>query len=229
MMENHSHLSKNEKEELKRILNEKLKNEIEIEVILDYENNFEFSHLTEHLCKEISELSDKLKFNFYDSKDKKTLEVIEKYNLKLDKKSDGPIIFYKKHPNIIHFGFPLGMEFPVFLEEIEFISSQQLSIPLNLAKTISKIDKNIDILVFVTSSCPYCPYMSLPSHKFAFLNKKIRGIVVESEQFPNLADKFDVLAVPKTVIIHENEIKDDFEGAIPANQFAETILKSIEY
>lgn len=223
---NHSHISEEEKNEIERILKEKLKNLVEIEVILDYENNEEFSHLTEHICRELSELNQNLKFNFHFSNEEKTKEIIKKHNLILNSNFSGPILFYKEYPNIIHYGFPLQREFVVFLEELEFISSKQLVTQLNVAQKISKINESIDILVFVTSTCPYCPIMSLSSHKFAYLNKNIRGIVIESEQFPSLTEKFEVFAVPKIIILKDDEIKDEFEGAVTEEEFAEYVLKA---
>lgn len=225
----HSHLSDIEKSEIKKILSERIKRRIEIEVLLDYENNPDFSHLTEHLLREMSELNQNIKCNFYKINEENGKKIVLDNRLYLDKTLYGPIIFYKEYPNIIHFGFPLGMEFSVFLEELEFISSKKLDTQTDINKTITEIDSEMDILVFVTSTCPYCPVMSLASHKFAFLNRKIRGIVVESEQFPTLTEKYYVYAVPKVIILKDGEIIDEFEGAIPEIQFAKDILKLSKY
>lgn len=226
---NHSHLSDTEKSKIKKILNEKIKEEVKIEVLLDYENNPEFSHLAEHLLREICYLNQNIKCNFYKINEEIGKKIVLNNRLYLDKILYGPIIFYKEYPNIIHFGFPLGMEFSVFLEELGFISSKQLNEQSEVNKIITEIDSEIEILTFVTSTCPYCPIMSLASHKFAFLNKKIRGIVIESEQFPTLTEKYYVYAVPKVIILKNGEIIDEFEGAIPEIQFAKDILKLSKY
>lgn len=219
-------LSENEKNKIKKILNEKLKDYVEINVILDYENNKDFSLITEYICREISNLNQYLKFNFYFYNEQETIEMIKKYNLDLDSNSFGPILFFEKYPNIIHYGFPLEREFAVFLEELEIISSKKLKINLKAIETISKIKKMIDILVFVTSTCPYCPPMSLFSHQFAYLNNNIRGIVIHSEQFPQLTERYYVFAVPKIIILKDRQIKDEFEGATEEEDFAKYILEA---
>ena len=55
-------------------------------------------------------------------------------------------------------------------------------------------------------------------------NELIRADCIESTEFPDLAGKYRVYAVPKTVI---NEVAS-IEGALPENFFLDEILKTIE-
>ncbi|MEM5828019.1 MAG: thioredoxin family protein [Candidatus Aenigmatarchaeota archaeon] len=221
-------LSEKEKKEIKEILNKKLVNKVSLVVLLDYKNSEEASEITEALLKEISKLNENLEIEFVDAYSNEGKELLEKYNLVFDKNQLGPIIFFKSKPNIVFLGFPLGMEFPVFLDTLEIISKNEVAINNNVAKNIAKVNSNLDVFVFVTATCPYCPLMTHPSTKFAFLNDKIRSIIVMSEMFSDLAQKHYVYAVPKTVIMKNSKIVEEIEGAIPEAAFAEKIKESSE-
>ncbi|MEM5830321.1 MAG: thioredoxin family protein [Candidatus Aenigmatarchaeota archaeon] len=230
-MHRHHHselLSEREKKEIKEILDRKLTNKVSLVVILDYKNNEEASEITEGLLKEISKLNENLEIEFVDAYSEKGKEVIESNNLLFDENQLGPIIFFKSKPNIIFLGFPLGMEFPVFLDALEMISKNEVVVNNNVAKAIAKVNSDLDVFVFVTASCPYCPLMTHPSTKFAFLNNRIRSVIVMSEMFSDLAQKHYVYAVPKTVIMKNSKIVEEFEGAIPEATFAEKIKESSE-
>ncbi len=55
-------------------------------------------------------------------------------------------------------------------------------------------------------------------------NDLIRADCIESTEFPDLAGRYRVFAVPKTVINASSFI----EGALPEKMFLETILKTVE-
>jgi len=84
-----------------------------------------------------------------------------------------------------------------------------------------KIRKPMDIKVFVTLTCPYCPPAVTMAHKFAFENNLIQANMIESSQFVPLSNKFKVYAVPKIVINDSIE----FEGSLPENLFLEQVMK----
>jgi protein-disulfide isomerase len=58
------------------------------------------------------------------------------------------------------------------------------------------------------------------AHMFAVENDLIRADVIDANEFPQLAIKYGVMGVPKTVV---NE-KVEFVGAIPENMFLEQVL-----
>ncbi len=62
------------------------------------------------------------------------------------------------------------------------------------------------------------------AHSFAMENDLIRADCIESTEFPELANRYRVFAVPKTVINESSYI----EGALPERAFLETILQTIE-
>ncbi|MEM4588272.1 MAG: thioredoxin family protein [Nanopusillaceae archaeon] len=223
-------LSESDRNTLKKIFEENLKEKVNIEVYLDFENNREASEIAKELFSELKELSDKINIEFIDLNVNNGKEKFEKNNLILDKDeaSKGPIILFRDYPNIIFYGLPAGEEFPVFLEDLIHISNKEAHLPEDVKNIIEKIDKKIDIYVFVTPTCPYCPIASHSAHMFAMINKNIRGIVIEATEFLQLSEKFNILAVPTIVILSDGKVLDSWEGAISEREFAKKILKAIE-
>jgi len=217
-------LSDSDKEALKDIFEKNLKEGVEIEVILDYEKNSETSKIAEDLLNEMKELSDKIIVKFI----KSDLDrVLEERNLKIDVYGNrkGPIILFTKYPNIVWYGLPAGEEFPVFLEQIIHISKGEVHLPLEAAKMIYDIKDPLDIIIFVTPTCPYCPIATHGSSMFSMINKGIRTLIVEATEFPELSDHYNVYAVPTILIIRNNQILDSWEGALPEVEFARRIKR----
>lgn len=223
-------ISNSDKETLKKIFEENLKEKVEMEVYLDFEGNREASEIAKELFTEIKELSDKIDIEFIDSNTDIGRKKLEENNLLLDiyGNKKGPIILFKKYPNMIFYGLPAGEEFPVFLEDLIHISNGELHLSEYAKKTLEKINKKIDIYVFVTPTCPYCPIASHTAHMFAMINKNIRGIVIEATEFSEFSENFNVYAVPKIVILSNGKILDSWEGAISDKDFAKRIEKALE-
>ncbi len=219
--------------ELKEIFEKNLKDPVEVVLITDKEKNREPSEVAEELARDIMSITDKVKFEIVDANDEKGKGYLDKYDLRLDKwgKRYGPLFFFKEKPNIIYYGLPAREEFPVFIEDLIMLSNKKVDMMLSVAMKIKKVNIPIDIYIFVTPTCPYCPYMTLSSHRFAYLNDKIRGIMIEATEFPEFADAYQVMAVPKNVIIDRRTGKEllIWEGMVPENAFAEQIEHALEH
>jgi glutaredoxin-like protein len=111
------------------------------------------------------------------------------------------------------YGIPAGYEFATLLEDILMISTGHHHLAPQVLDEVTKIDKPVDMMVFVTPTCPYCPRAVLTAHQFAFVNPNIRGAMIEAMEFEQLSQDWNVYGVPKTVI---NEMVE-FEGAMPDN------------
>jgi glutaredoxin-like protein len=135
------------------------------------------------------------------------------------------IVFHgKEEYNIRYFGIPGGYEYGVLIEDIVDVSLGKTDLPKEIIDSLSRIDKEIHIQVFVTPTCPYCPIAARMAHKFAIINKNIKADVIEAIEFQDLARKYNVLAVPKIII---NDIIE-FEGAVPEKFFLNKILEALE-
>jgi predicted DsbA family dithiol-disulfide isomerase len=61
------------------------------------------------------------------------------------------------------------------------------------------------------------------AHRFALESDLVRADCIESTEFPELASRYRVYAVPKTVINGQAFV----EGALPESMFLDEILKHI--
>lgn len=125
--------------------------------------------------------------------------------------------------NIRYFGTPSGYEFATLIEAIVAASTGEPLLPPGVLDLVKKVNKKAHVKVFVTTTCPYCPMMATIAYRFAIANSNIISDVIEAAEFPDLAMKHQVLAVPKTTI---NDVVS-FEGAVPERVFAERLLKAV--
>ena len=61
------------------------------------------------------------------------------------------------------------------------------------------------------------------AHHLAVASDLIRGDCIEANEFPELSQRYMVMAVPKTVI---ND-RASFEGALPEAQFVDQLLRAV--
>jgi hypothetical protein len=61
------------------------------------------------------------------------------------------------------------------------------------------------------------------AHHLAVASDLVRGDCIEANEFPDLSQRYMVMAVPKTVI---ND-RASFEGALPEAQFVEQVLRAV--
>ena len=171
---------------------------------------------TRSFVEEIASLSDKLSvkiYNFIADKD-----MVRKYGVErtpaivlLDKEGiDSGVKFY---------GLPGGYEINSFLGSIIEISGKRDELPEEILSRIKKVDKDIHIQVFVGLGCPHCPAAVAVAHRLAMENIRIKGDMIDSNNFVELARKYSVTGVPKIVI---NE-KHEFTGVHPISTFLDAI------
>jgi len=200
-------LSEKDRKDIEKILSE-VNEKVTVMFFRDKENQFE------SILDELPKINNKVIVEKYFSNSEES----KKLNLEFF-----PSIIFKEKQNVRFIGLPLGYEFSVFLMDILSISNNKIDLSLDAAKKISKVDKKVNIKVFVTPLCPYCPKAVYIAHQFALLNNNIVSEMIESTEFPELAEKYEVYAVPKIVI---ND-KVEFEGAVPDNFFANKVLEAL--
>ena len=167
--------------------------------------------------QEVSELSDKIKLNVYDVDENK--EEASKFNVERT-----PAVILEAEKNfVIFYGIPAGYEFSSLIEDIIDIGSGNTNFGDELVNFAKSLDKNVNLKVFVTTSCPYCPRAVRTAHKLAMLTDKVRGEMIEAQEFPVLSNTYSVSAVPR-VVINENTY---FEGALPDAQYIDKIKEAL--
>jgi thiol-disulfide isomerase/thioredoxin len=83
----------------------------------------------------------------------------------------------------------------------------------------------MEILVFVTTSCGYCPSAALMAMNFAIASDYISAVIVDATENMDLAEAYQVVGVPKIVI---NRGVAEFVGAQPENAFLGYLVSAYE-
>jgi glutaredoxin-like protein len=126
--------------------------------------------------------------------------------------------------NVKFYGIPAGHEFGALVGSIIDVSTGTAPLPPDVIEDIVSIDKPINIKVFVTPQCPYCPDMTRLAHQASILNPMISSEMIESLEFQELTAKYGVFGVPKTIINETTMI----DGLAPVEMFVEKLFESID-
>jgi len=202
------------KEHLKEELDEKLENPVKI-VMFTQAVECQFCLQTRQLINEVAALNDKIKVEIYDFV--ADAEKAKQYGID---KVQALIVMGEKDYGIRFYGLPFGYELQTLLEAIITVSRRKTDLSEETKNKLREIKTSVHIQVFVTLTCPYCPIVASIAHKFAIENDLIRADVIDSGEFPHLAQKYAVMGVPKTVI---NE-KVDFMGPVTEEMFVQQVL-----
>ena len=206
-------LSEEQSTRLKSELAQNLTNPVTLTV---FTQEFECNYCKEarELVHELASLSDKIRVQVFDFlKDK---ERASEYGID---KVPAIVIEGRKRNQAKFYGVPAGYEFSTLLKDLVQASKEETGLSPATRKTLSAITVPVHIKVFVTPTCPYCPGMVSLAHQFAMENANIKADMIEVNEFPQLAIKYNVMGVPKTVINESIELL----GMQPEEEFARQI------
>src|SRR3954447_19915158 len=117
-------------------------------------------------------------------------------------------------------GTPSGYEFISMVQAILLVGGGVSRLSDANRARVAAVDQQTTIHVFTTPSCPHCPRAVTLAHEMAFANPNITAYAVEVTEFPDLASRYRVTGVPKTVVGEGIEIL----GALPEDDFIEQAL-----
>jgi glutaredoxin-like protein len=176
-------------------------------------------------CKETHELlndlvstTDKIKLEVLDF-EKDQPEVL-KYSI-----SELPAIVIEdeKDRGIRFYGIPAGYEFSSLLNALLLVSTGVVKLTDETKAFLDYVKKPVHLKVFVTPTCPYCPQAVILAHQMAYYSDNITADMIEVSEYPQMAVKYQVQGVPRTVI---NE-KWFQEGAAPEQMLIEKIKEAL--
>ena len=122
-------------------------------------------------------------------------------------------------------GAPAGYEFMSLVEALILAGTGDSGLtPESKALIAGNVSGPTDILVFVTPSCPHCPRAVTLAHRMAVESSMIRATCVEATDFLDLAQRYRVTGVPKTVVNGTIEML----GALPESVFVRTAVGAPE-
>jgi|YNPNPStandDraft_1061719.scaffolds.fasta_scaffold08153_4 glutaredoxin-like protein len=161
---------------------------------------------TRTLVEEIAALSDRVSVEVYDLQ----ADHEQAAALGVDKTPAIAIIGAQDY-GVRFYGIPSGYEFSSLLYTLRAVSSGQPELSPATLAALEQVDQPVHFQVFVTPSCPYCPQAVLLAHHMAIASPMVRSDMVEAMEFPDLANQYQVMGVPRTVINETVHI----EGAAP--------------
>lgn len=207
-------LPEDKKKVLKKDLNARVKNNVQL-IMFTQEHECQFCSDTRSLIEEIGALSKKISVQIYDfikNKDKAS-----KYKIN---KIPAIAIIGSKDYGVRIYGIPYGYELSTLIEAIVNVSQGNTDLSSETKSILSDVKKPVHIQVFVSLTCPHCPMAATVAHKLAIENDFVKADVIDTGEFPTLAQKYAVMGVPK-IIINETI---EFVGAFNEDLFAEHVL-----
>lgn len=174
---------------------------------------------TRGLIEEVAALSDKISVEIRDFV--ADSEVAETYGIDkipavaVVREGDAPADY-----GVRLFGIPSGYEFGTLIEDIRLVSSGNPELSDATLAELAKLSSPVNIQVFVTPTCPYCPRAVLLAHRLAMASDLVTASMVEATEFPQLSNRYQVYGVPRTVI---NDVIH-VEGAVPENMLITKLM-----
>jgi len=179
---------------LKADLSQKLIAPVTLEVF-SQELECEYCKQARELAQDLASLTDKIRVEVFDLvKDKEKAS-----QLGVDK-VPATVIVGAKGEKLTFYGVSAGYEFTTLLKDIVMVSRGETELSDETRRALSTIKRPVHIQVFATPTCPYCPGAVSLAHQFAMENPAIKADMIEINEFPQLAIKYNVMGVPKTVI-----------------------------
>ncbi len=120
------------------------------------------------------------------------------------------------------YGIPSGYEFSTLLHGIHSAGHGHAHLDVQTKTYLDGLKEPVDYQVFVTPTCPYCPKAAVLAIEMAVHSDLVNANIVESAEFPDLANQFSVMGVPLTVI----NSKERVEGAAPAHMVVDAMRKA---
>lgn len=185
----------------------------------------EYCAETQQLLEEVADLSSNLELKIYDLQEDE--DIATQFNIVT---APSIVIAAKDGSEArdlgVHFlGIPAGHEFGTLVNDILMVSKRESGLKEQTREFLKKLDKPLELQVFVTPSCPYCPRAVLLAHQMAMENPQmIRAEGIDAMEFPDLADRFNVHGVPQTVI---NSGAGILVGAAPEQNLLAEIKRAL--
>jgi glutaredoxin-like protein len=174
---------------------------------------------TRQLVEEVAALSDQLTaeiYNFVIDQDKAE-------ELGIDKIPAIAVIGAEDY-GVRLYGIPSGYEFTSLLHAIRTVAAGKPELTEETLATLAELTEPVHIQVFVTPTCPYCAGSVVLAHQLAVASPMVRADMVEATEFPQLAIKYQVMGVPRTVMNETVHI----EGAAPEPMVLEKLQDALE-
>jgi alkyl hydroperoxide reductase subunit AhpF len=99
---------------------------------------------------------------------------------------------------IFFYGTPLAGALPAFVRSIVMISNQQHDLPQDIVDRAKALGET-KMEVLITPNAPGCAQAMMIANSLAYATGTITAHSIELIEFPQVAERYNVLGVPKTV------------------------------
>ena len=170
---------------------------------------------TRQLVQELATLDERIVVEIYDFV--ADADEVKEYGID---KIPALAIVSEKDYGVRIYGIPYGYELQTLIEAVINVSRGKADLAQKTKKILSEVKAPVHIQVFVSLTCHHCPVAAAVAHKLAVESDLVRADVIDGSEFPQLAQKYAVMGVPKVII---NE-RIEFVGAFNEDLFAEHVL-----
>jgi len=174
---------------------------------------------TREMLHELAALSDLVSLRVHNFEDER--EEAARFGVE---RIPGIVLRGRDSATLKFYGMPGGTEFASFLDTIVDVSRGQVLLSQESVKSLRKVKEDIRVRVFVAPTCPYCPGMARAAFQMSLANPRVKSEVIEVNEFPELGQRYDVRAVPLTVI----EDRIAVPGAVPEKGLVEQVVKAVQ-
>ena len=127
---------------------------------------------------------------------------------------------YRGRANIHYLAAPEGPEAPPFVEALIDLPKGAAGYDPEWIRSLSSLKLPAELWVFIAGACPHCPQAVRAANRIAITSPQVTTVIIDAQQFPDLADRYKAKSVPMTIIDGGMSIV----GVIPPAQLVEKIL-----
>jgi glutaredoxin-like protein len=178
-----------------------------------------FCPQVQQLLEEVSHLSDKIALRVIELGSDRTLE--ERYGVE---RAPAFVIRGVVNRPLLFTGFPAVNLFPLLIEAIIMASMSSLAPPPALKRRLKRLRRAVRVQVFVVPDAPYCAEQAATAMALGLASQFIRAEVIELSEYPALAERLAIRAVPTTVI----DDKVILPGMVQGEDLVDEIVRATE-
>ena len=179
-------------------------------VVFTQEFECDYCRDTRSIAEELAQLSDKVSVRVHDFG--ADTDAVQRYRIA---RIPALVVEGDEDYGIRFYGIPGGYEFSSLLETIRLVSQRKSELDPSTIDFLNGLAEDVDIKVFVSPTCPYCPRAVVLANHMAIASPRVTAQMIEVGEFPELAVKYQVQGVPRTVV-NETIVQ---EGAAPEAVF----------
>jgi glutaredoxin-like protein len=191
----------------------------ELDIVLPGREPCAYCKPTREMLQELAALSDLISLRVHNLEDER--EEAAKFGVE---RIPGIVLRGRDGTFFKFYGMPGGSEFPSFLDTIVDVSRNEVLLTEESVKALRRLKEDVRVRVFVSPTCPYCPGMARAAFQMTLANAHVKAEVIEVNEFPDLAKRYNVTAVPLTLI----EDRIAIPGAVPEKALVEQVLKAAQ-